>query len=80
MDGDSIVSYHITIDYRPEGKYPFAMNTEADQIPLTITELEALRNQCQEALQTYYRDELAPRYTFPTFQIKEIRNECPAHA
>lgn len=44
------MSYHLTVDYRPEGKYPFALNTEADQIPLTREELESLKHACEVAL------------------------------
>lgn len=44
------MAYKMTIDYRPEGKYPFALNTEADQIPLTREELESLKHACECAL------------------------------
>lgn len=44
------MSYHITVGYQPEGRYPFALNTEADQIPLTRDELEALRDEINQAL------------------------------
>lgn len=45
------MSYHMTIGVQPEGKrFPFALNTEADQIPLTKQELQALKQECEEAL------------------------------
>ena len=45
------MSYHITVGYQPtKSRYPFALNTEADQIPLTKEELEDLRNECTYAL------------------------------
>lgn len=45
------MSYHLTIGVQPNAKrYPFALNTEADQIPLTKEELEDLRNECTYAL------------------------------
>ena len=44
------MSYHLTVSIQPEGKYPFALNTEADQIPLTREELEALRFEVECAL------------------------------
>lgn len=51
------MSYHITVDCQvgrfPESKYPFALNTEADQIPLTLPELESLRNEVDIALRIY---------------------------
>lgn len=70
------MSYHITIDRRPGGKYPFAMNTEADQIPLTRAELESLKFECECALM-----DSDPGYTqYPIFKIKDIRNECTRQA
>ncbi len=45
------MSYHLTIGVQPWGKkYQFVLNTEADQIPLTKEELEALKKECEEAL------------------------------
>lgn len=66
------MSYHITIDYRPGGKYPFAMNTEADQIPLTRAELESLKFQCECALMessVSFSDQIK------IIPIKEIKDE-----
>lgn len=67
------MSYHITISYR-EGKYPFALNTEADQIPLTRAELESLKFEIECALMD---SDLAEAYkTYPIIPIKEIKIEC----
>ena len=69
------MSYHITVDYRPEGKYPFALNTEADQIPLTREELESLKHAIDVALMAVYNaKEIRKHYII----LKEIRNECTA--
>ena len=48
------MSYHLTIGVQAEGKkYPFALNTEADQIALTKEELEDLKKECEEALELF---------------------------
>lgn len=45
------MTYQITIDVQAKNsRYPFALNTEADQIPLTKEELEDLKNECTYAL------------------------------
>lgn len=45
------MSYHITVGYQPNSKkFPFALNTEADQIPLTRSELETLKFEIECAL------------------------------
>lgn len=45
------MSYHITIGVQSGNRrYPFALNTEADQIPLTREELEDLKQECTYAL------------------------------
>ena len=44
------MSYRITVLFRPEGKYPFLLATEADGLPMTKEELEALHSECDRAL------------------------------
>ena len=45
------MTYRMTINVQPNAKhYPFALNTEADQIPMTKEELEDLKNECTYAL------------------------------
>jgi hypothetical protein len=44
------MTYHITVGVQPGSRYPFALNTEADQIPLTKEELEELKDECTYAL------------------------------
>jgi len=70
------MSYHITVDYRPEGKYPYALNTEADQIPLSRAELESLKFEIESALLD--SDPNYGPHAYPVFMIKEIRNERTA--
>ena len=49
--------YHMTIGVQAGAeKYPFALNTEADQIPLTKEELEDLKNECAYALAQYEQE------------------------
>ena len=47
------MSYRITVLFRPEGKYPFLLATEADGLPMTKDELEALRSECGRALREF---------------------------
>ena len=47
------MSYRITVLFRPEGKYPFLLATEADGIPMTMDELEALHSECERALREF---------------------------
>lgn len=61
------MSYHMTIGYQPGGRYPFALNTEADQIPLTRSELESLKFEIECALMD----------SDVNYQ-KEIAHECAA--
>ena len=68
------MSYHITVGYQAGKKYPFALNTEADQIPLTRSELESLRLEIECALLGSDPD-YGPK-NYPVYMIKEIRNEC----
>ena len=63
------MSYHITVGIHGGKKYPFALNTEADQIPLTRSELESLQFEIDCALK-----DTDPNWHEPT--SKEIRNEC----
>jgi hypothetical protein len=45
------MSYKTSILFQPtRGKYPFLLATEADGIPLTRKEVEALRFECEVAL------------------------------
>ena len=47
--------YNITVAIWENWKteYPFALNTEADQIPLKFEELVQLRDKCNEAISRY---------------------------
>ena len=47
--------YHLTISTWKSWKteFPFALNTEADQIPLKLDELIELRNACEKAISEY---------------------------
>ena len=48
------MSYKNTIIFQPTtSKYPFLLATEADGIPLTLEELEALHSECENALRLY---------------------------
>lgn len=48
------MSYKNTILFQPTtSKYPFLLATEADGIPLTLEELEALHSECENALSLY---------------------------
>jgi hypothetical protein len=47
------MSYRISVQFNPEGKYPFLLCTEADGIPMTEPELTALHSECERALQAY---------------------------
>jgi len=53
------MSYKNTILFRPSDKYPFLLATEADGIPLTLEELEALHSECENALRLYDESENA---------------------
>ena len=44
------MSYKNTILHRPGEKFPFLLATQADGIPLTRQELEALKFECEVAL------------------------------
>ena len=44
------MSYKNTVLFRPSDKYPFLLATEADGIPMTLGELEALHAECERAL------------------------------
>lgn len=46
------MSYKNAILFRP-GLYPFLLATEADGIPMTLGELEALHAECERALIEY---------------------------
>ncbi len=47
--------YNITVAIWENWKteYPFALNTEADQIPLKLDEMIALRDKCSEAIDRF---------------------------
>ena len=47
--------YNMTIAVWESWKteYPFALNTECDQIPLKLDELVDLRDKCNEAISRY---------------------------
>ena len=48
------MSYKNSIIFQPTtSKYPFLLATEADGIPLTLEELEALHSECENALRLY---------------------------
>jgi hypothetical protein len=47
----------IDFEYRPDSDYyPFAANTYEDQIPITLTEAEALYCQLHKVITQYYAD------------------------
>ena len=48
------MSYKNSILFQPtSSKYPFLLATEADGIPLTLEELEALHQECERVLQEW---------------------------
>ena len=48
------MSYKNSVIFQPTtSKYPFLLATEADGIPLTLEELEALHSECENALRLY---------------------------
>lgn len=50
--------YTITVLFRPHGKYPFLLATEADGIPMTKEELVALHSECELALREFDEHEM----------------------
>lgn len=58
FDLESEMSYKNSIIFQPTtSKYPFLLATEADGIPLTLEELEALHSECENALRLYDESE-----------------------
>lgn len=52
------MGYKNSIIFQPTtSKYPFLLATEADGIPLTLEELEALHSECENALRLYDESE-----------------------
>ena len=68
------MSYHLTIGTNQGGLFPFALNTEADQIPLTRAELESLKFEIERVLldtdQNY-----GPMPAYP-ITYEEMIHEC----